>query len=58
MNTVKKQEFQNVLEINSGNLCGKLLFIYLKKMLNMELNMVFWIVLMEFAYIRDSWNLG
>ena len=27
-----------------------------KKKLNMELNMMFWIILMEFAYIRHSLN--
>ena len=53
----KRREFQNILEINLCNCFRQLLLIYLKKMLNMELNMILWIVLMESAYIRHSWNL-
>ena len=49
----KRQEFQNVLEINLCNCFGQLLLIYQKNMLNMELNMMFWIDYMEFAYIID-----
>ena len=53
MNTLysyKRQEFQKILEINLCNYFGQSLATYLpKKILNMELNMMFWIALMEFA---------